>query len=309
MSLASERLPESIVRTAIEWQMRLRVDAGSAEVQRQLQDWLRRDTRHQLAWQRLQQVGGLFQASQLPDAEHSIPLLQRAETDLSRRRTLKLLGLGLAAGSATLLATQTPHAWHADFATTTGERRRVGLGDDAEVQLNTSSAVDVQGDELLLRAGEVLVDGAQWRVRCRFAECEGHQARVLLRERDGYSEIRVERGEALVSAGVGQRWLRAGEGLGVSATTMTALGKPPIDPFAWARGLLMVNDIRLADFLTEAGRYRQGWLGCDPAVAELRLSGVFRLAEPEVMLRNITHLLPVRVVERTRWWVRIVPVA
>ncbi|MGE4405652.1 DUF4880 domain-containing protein [Pseudomonas sp.] len=307
MSLASERLPESVVRTAIEWQMRLRGDAGSAELQRQLQDWLRRDARHQLAWQRVQQVGGLFQASRLPDAAHTIPLLQRAEADLSRRRTLKLLGLGLAAGSAALLASQAPPAWHADFATATGERRRVNLGDAAEVMLNTGSALDVQGRELLLRAGEVLVDGADWRVRCRFAECEGQQARVLLRERDGYSEIRVERGEALVSAEFGQRWLRAGEGVGVSTTTMTVLGKPSIDPFAWARGLLVVNDIRLADFLAEAGRYRQGWLGCDPAVADLRLSGVFRLDEPEAMLRNITHLLPVKVVERTRWWVRVMP--
>lgn len=307
MILASERLPESVVRTAIEWHMRLHGDAGSAELQRQLQDWLRRDARHQLAWQRVQQVGGLFQASQLPDAAHTIPLLQRAEADLSRRRTLKLLGLGLAAGSAALLATQAPPAWHADFATATGERRRVNLGDDAEVMLNTGSAVDVQGRELLLRAGEVLVDGSDWRVRCRFAECEGQQARVLLRERDGYSEIRVERGEALVCAEFGQRWLRAGEGVGVSATTMTALGKPSIDPFAWARGLLVVNDIRLADFLAEAGRYRQGWLGCDPAVADLRLSGVFRLDEPEAMLRNITHLLPVNIVERTRWWVRVMP--
>ena len=37
------------------------------------------------------------------------------------------------------------------------------------------------------------------------------------------------------------------------------------------------------------------------------LSGVFRLDEPDVMLRNLTHLLPVHIVERTRWWVRIMP--
>ena len=44
---------------------------------------------------------------------------------------------------------------------------------------------------------------------------------------------------------------------------MTVLGKGPLDPFAWTRGLLLVNDIRLVDFLAEAGRYRQGWLGFD----------------------------------------------
>lgn len=303
---AAEQLPESIVRTAIEWQMRLRAAGASPDVQRQLQDWLRRDARHQLAWQRLQQMGGMFQASQLPDAAHSIPLLQRAEADLSRRRALKLLGLGLTAGSAALLATQVPPAWHADFATATGERRRFTLSGGTEVMLNTGSALDVHGDTWVLQAGEALVDGAQWRVRCRYAECSGRDARVLLREHGDYSEIRVERGEALVSSAVGQRLLQAGEGLAVSAVDISTLGKGPLDPFAWTRGLLVVSDIRLADFLAEAARYRQGWLGCDPAVAELRLSGVFRLNEPALMLQNITHLLPVQIVERTRWWVRVV---
>ncbi|MFP6847735.1 MAG: DUF4880 domain-containing protein [Pseudomonas sp.] len=306
---AAERLPESIVCTAIEWQMRLRGNAGSAELQRQLQAWLAQDELHQMAWQRLQQMAGLFQVKQLPAAGHAIPLLQRAEADLTRRRMLKLLGIGLTAGSATLLATAAPQAWRADFATATGESRRVSLDDGSQVLLNTGSALDMQGQALLLRAGEVLVEGAQWQVHCRFAECRGQQARVVLRERDGYSEIRVERGDVLVSTPAGQRWLQAGDGLGVSATAMTVLGKGPLDPFAWARGLLLVNDIRLADFLAEAGRYRQGWLGCDKAVADLRLSGVFRLDQPELMLRNISHLLPVAVVEHTRWWVRVVPVA
>lgn len=308
---AAERLPEPIVRSAIEWQMRLRGNvgsAGNAELHRQLQDWLQYDARHRLAWQRLQQMGGLFQVSQLPEAAQAIPLLQRAEADLSRRRTLKLLGLGLTVGSATLLATQAPRAWHAEFATTTGERRRVDLSNGAEVVLNTGSALDVQAGELLLRSGEVLVEGDDWRARCRFAACTGHNASVLLRERDDYSEIRVQRGEALVSGASGQRRLLAGEGLAVSASGMRALGQGPLDPFAWTRGLLVVSDIRLADFLAEAGRYRQGWLGCDAAVADLHLSGVFRLDEPAVMLRNITHLLPVKIVERTRWWVRLVPV-
>lgn len=307
MSVAAERVPEPIVRAAIAWQMRLRANAGSAELHGQFQDWLGRDTRHQLAWQRLQQMGGMFQASPLPDATQTIPLLRRAEVDLGRRRALKVLGLG--AAGVTLLAVNAPPAWHADFSTGVGERRQVALADGGQVLLNTGSALDVRGRELLLRAGEVLLDGDRWQARCRFASCEGQQARVLLREHDGYSEIRVEHGQVLVRAEAEQRSLQAGEGLSVSALGMTALGQGPLDPFAWARGLMVVNDIRLSEFLAEAGRYRQGWLGCDSAVADLRLSGVFRLDEPMQMLRNLTHLLPVKIVERTRWWVRIVAVA
>lgn len=307
MSASAERLPDAIVRAAIEWQIRLRANAGSAEVLRQLHDWRHRDERHELAWQRMQQVGGMFQASQLPGGARTTALLRRAEADLGRRRALKLLGVGLAAGGATLLVTTTAPAWRADIATATGERRRVDLGRGAQVLLNTGSAVDVQGREVLLRAGEVLVEGADWRVRCRFGLCTGQQARAVLRERDGYSELQVEQGEVLVSTAFGQQRVQAGQGLGIGATQMSTLAKGAIDPFAWSRGLLVVSDIRLADFLAEAGRYRQGWLGCDPAVADLRVSGVFHLDEPAVMLRNLTHLLPVRMVERTRWWVRITP--
>ncbi|MHA6195885.1 DUF4880 domain-containing protein [Pseudomonas wadenswilerensis] len=302
MSLANERVPESIVRSAIEWQMRLR---GNPQLQEPFHDWLRRDPRHQLAWQRLQQMAGMFQASQLPDAGQTIPLLKRASADLSRRRTLKMLGLIVGGGALT--AVSVPSAWHAGYATALGERRTLSLGNGTQVLLNGDSAVDVQGGELLLRSGEVLVDGPRWHARCRYAECSGTDARVSLRERDGFSEIRVDRGAVLVTSPLGQRRLQAGDGLGVSATAMTVLGKSAFDPFAWSRGLLVVNDIRLGEFLAEAGRYRHGWLGCDERVANLRLSGVFRLDEPASLLDNLTHLLPVKVVERTRWWVRLVP--
>lgn len=305
-----EQIPEVIVRSAIEWQMRLRANPGSAELDGRFQQWLRRDERHQVAWQRLRQMGELFESSQLPSAAQAIPVLQQAGADLNRRRSMKLLGLGVVAGSAALLDLQVPPAWHADFATTIGERRRIPLGNDGlTVQLNTGSAVDAQGRELYLRAGEALIEGDDWRAHCRFATCEGRHASVLLHERDGSSDIRVQRGEALVTVANGSHRLQAGEGLRVSASGSSALGRGPVDPFAWVRGLLIVSDIRLAEFVSEAGRYRQGWLGCDSAIANLRLSGVFRLDDPAAMLDNLTHLLPVRVVERTRWWVRIAPVA
>nr|WP_059392544.1 DUF4880 domain-containing protein [Pseudomonas toyotomiensis] len=298
---------ESIVRAAIEWQMRLRAEPASAELQRQLHDWLAQDEQHDQAWQRLQQMAGLFRLNPLGDAAQAIPLLQRAEADLSRRRMLKLLGL--TAGSATLLAAASVPVWRADFATATGETRRFELPGDVEVLLNTGSAIDIHGQKLSLRSGEALIEGEQWQLSCAFAECVGHRARMSVREYDNRSEIRVEQGEVRVRVAAGQHQLKAGEGLAVSVGGMSPLGRSALDPFAWTRGLLVVNDIRLADFLAEAGRYRYGWLGCDPAIADLRLSGVFRLAEPELMLRNITHLLPVALVERTRWWVRVVPVA
>lgn len=306
MSASAERIPEAIVCKAIEWQMRLREHPDSHELLAQLQAWRLRDDRHELAWQRMRQLSGHFNASQLPDAAQTNALLRRAETDLGRRRMLKLLGVGAALGASTLLVSKAPPGWRSDFATATGERRQLALANDLQVMLNTNSAIDVHGHALTLRAGEVLLDGADWRAHCRYALCDGKQARAVLREQQGYSELHVERGEVRVRASSGMRSVQAGTGLAIDAQGMRALAPGPLDPFAWSRGLLMVSDIRLGDLLAEAGRYRHGWLGCDAAVADLRLSGVFRLDEPALMLRNITHLLPVRIVERSRWWVRVV---
>jgi len=66
--------------------------------------------------------------------------------------------------------------------------------DGAELVLHAGSAVDVPGREWLPRSGKVLVNGADWLVRCRFAGCQATQARAVPRERDGYSEIHVESG-------------------------------------------------------------------------------------------------------------------
>lgn len=305
MTATAERLPEAIVRTAIEWQMRLRANPGNSEVFSQLQAWRLRDARHELAWQRMQQVSGHFHNSHLPDATRTAAMLRQADVDLGRRRTLKLLGLGLTAGGASLLIGNAPPAWRSDFATAVGERRPLHLDGNLELQLNTDSAIDLHGREILLRSGEVLVDGSDWRVRCKHGLCDGRQARAVVREREGYSELHVERGEVLVTAAAGSQRVSAGSGLAIYPEQLAPLAGGALDPFAWSRGLLVVNDIRLADFLAEAARYRRGWLRCDPAVADLRLSGVFRLDQPGALLTNITHLLPVRIDERTRWWVRV----
>ncbi|WP_426811281.1 DUF4880 domain-containing protein [Pseudomonas sp. WOUb67] len=305
MSTVTERLPDTIVRTAIEWQMRLRANPGNAELFSQCQAWRLRDTRHELAWQRMQQVSGHFHNSQLPDATHTTALLRQADVDLNRRRTLKLLGLGLAAGSASVLIGTAPPAWRSDFATHVGERRPLLIDGDLQLQLNTDSAMDVQGREISLRSGELLVDGTRWHVRCAHGVCEAAQARAVLRERDGYSELHVESGEVRVRATSGTQRVVAGNGLALYPQRLAKLASGALDPFAWARGLLVVNDMRLDAFLAEAGRYRRGWVQCDPGVAGLRLSGVFRLDEPATLLGNIPHLLPVRIEQRTRWWVRV----
>ncbi|MCE1061894.1 hypothetical protein LU646_29115, partial [Pseudomonas alloputida] len=63
--------------------------------------------------------------------------------------------------------------------------------------------------------------------------------------------------------------------------------------------------MRLSNFLAQVSRYRHGYLGYSNEIADLRLSGVFRLEDPEQLLRLLPQTLPVRLRRRTRWWVHV----
>ncbi|MNT94529.1 fec operon regulator FecR [compost metagenome] len=47
-------------------------------------------------------------------------------------------------------------------------------------------------------------------------------------------------------------------------------------------------------------------LRCDPAVADLRVSGVFQLRDTGPVLDSLPQALPVDVLFRTRYWVTVV---
>ena len=69
----------------------------------------------------------------------------------------------------------------------------------------------------------------------------------------------------------------------------------------------MANDMRLGDFIGELASYRQGHLGIDPQVANLRVMGTYPLQDTDQVLAMLEQVLPVRVERRFAWWVNVVP--
>ncbi|SDR76831.1 ferric-dicitrate binding protein FerR, regulates iron transport through sigma-19 [Halopseudomonas sabulinigri] len=316
-------LPERIVRAAIQWRLKLDVAADQARVQALIQHWCQQHPEHALAWQRL---GGLQReldayTATLPSPELGIPILKRAGTDLQRRRALKLLTLTVAVGGpAGWLVTSIPSVT-ADYRVATGERRQITLADGSELLLNSGSALDVLFSAterlLVLRAGELQVSSAAdpnslraspLRVACRHGWCDSADAQFVLRDQGSHSDLLVQQGSVAVSTLGGQQPLavKAGERYALYPEHIEPIGHQTIDPSAWTRGMLVVDDIRLDAFLQELGRYRSGLIGCDPAVADLRLSGVFQLDQQAALLEHLARTLPVDIVSRSRFWVRLV---
>src|SRR5690606_3701418 len=58
----------------------------------------------------------------------------------------------------------------------------------------------------------------------------------------------------------------------------------------------------LRSFLAELSRYRSGHLGCDDAVAAIRVSGAFPLDDIEQTLLSLTESFPGNVIEQAAQW-------
>ena len=74
---------------------------------------------------------------------------------------------------------------------------------------------------------------------------------------------------------------------------------------SWEHGMLAATNWRLADLVDELARYRRGFLRCDPAVADLRVSGAFPLHGIDAGLRLLEKTLPVRISRITPYWVSV----
>jgi len=317
-------LSDSIVRAAIQWRLKLDASNDKPMMHTRIQRWCQQQPAHALAWQRL---GGLQQelddyTCSLPQRELGIPILQRAGTDLQRRRALKLLVAAVAVGGpASWLVARHP-AITADYRVATGERRRIILNDSTELLLNTGSALNVRFSAsqrlLLLRGGELQVStsadpdtlrASPLRVQGRYGWCESSGGQFVLREQADRTELLVQQGNVRVSIpGSPPLLAQAGERYGLRQQRITPISDQTIDPGAWTRGMLVVNNIRLDAFIEELARYRGGLIGCDPSVADLRLSGVFQLAQQQALLEQLKRTLPVDIVSRSRFWVRVVAI-
>ncbi|WP_219219657.1 FecR domain-containing protein [Variovorax boronicumulans] len=315
---------EDVALQAAQWFFLLNSGEATAADRRRWAHWRAADPTHDLAWQRAERVSLKFD---LLPRTLAAPVLGRAAR-ADRRATVKALALLVAAVPAGWLAWRSVSAreWLAAHRTATGERRELRLPDGTRLVLNTATALDVAYDEhlrlLRLRAGEILVETApdavppdhpayrplvvetaQGRLRAlgtRFVvrQFDGGRSHVAVLE--GAVEVRPERAADRPVV------VQAGEQAGFSSASVEAVTAAGPQADDWSRGILRARDMRLQDFVAELGRYRPGVLRCDPAVAALRISGVFQLRDTGPVLDSLPQALPVDVLYRTRYWVTVV---
>ncbi|GAB2474392.1 FecR family protein [Comamonas humi] len=290
-------------------------DFGPAE-QAALERWRRQSAQHEQVWQRAEH---LLQRMNSVPAAIGMAVLDRPRS--SRRQMLRAVAVVLATPALGWLAyRQAPwQGWMADYRTATGERRTVTLADGSRMQLNTATAVSVRIDQQARRirqyTGEILVetshapeyaalplivqteDGQMQALGTRFT-VRKHERGTTLAVLEGAVRVTPAQASAPVTVQAGEQLLFQGQGAGAAAPIAAQAD-------AWTQGVLYAENQRLQDFLAELGRYRAGVLQCDPGVADLRVSGIFQLRDTDGILALLPHSLPVRVEQRTRYWVTV----
>jgi transmembrane sensor len=321
VSLHGEPVPSDVAQRAVEWLIDLQSEQASPTLQGNWRRWRAAHPDHERAWQRIETVHGQVfgQLHHLPSPVKSA--ISRASLtpprSQARRNAISTLAVLLFAGGTTWLTQEEApwSAWAADLHTAAGERRSVMLADGTTLMLNTASAVNVNfgASERRVRliAGEVFITTARDAMKRPFLiETSQGEARALgtrytVRLQDKRTDVVVFEGAVRITPhhASGQALtLQAGQRANFTLDAITSPQAADQDSAAWTDGFLIAKGMRLADFLNELNRYSPSALSCDPAVANLRLSGSYPLSDINKVLETLSAMLSLEVETVTRFW-------
>ncbi|MNM36344.1 fec operon regulator FecR [compost metagenome] len=313
---SSDNAPaQAQVDQAIDWLVKLRFDNPTPRTEQRFQQWLASHPHNAQAWQRVSHLSDELAGLPRQLSRSTLDASQRQR--ISRRDQLKLLAV-LAVGGSLGWAAREPLGLPellADSRTAIGERRQLQGSDGSRIQLNTASAIDLRYHadqrQLELIRGEISLDSnandpRPFRIDTRVGALRTLDGQLLLRENQHGLLLAVRRGEVtLFPAYAAPHRVHAGETLQVSANGSFQAVSLRSDPWGWTDGVLSVQQMPLAEFVSELSRYRPGLLRCASEVADLKVSGTYQLADSEQILHLLARSLPVRIDYRTRYWVSI----
>lgn len=310
---------------AAEWLTLLMSGEASEQELQAWQHWRAAHRDHERAWQHIEAITGRIKRLESSAAYRSLSQLQ-APPSMKRRKAMEALALGGIAciTGLTLSSTNGFQSLVADFRTGTGAQRVFTLDDGTRLTLNTATSVEPEftpGLRLLrLVAGEILVETAHaihgqrkdsrpFIVQTAQGRIRALGTRFVVRQQQDHTQVQVLESAVEITPDHGSGHalrLQAGEQASFTGDQVGAAKNLDEQQITWVRGQLMADNQRLADFLLELDRYRPGVLRCDPAVADLRLSGVFPLQNTDRILASLPQVLPVHIKSRTRYWVSVI---
>lgn len=305
------------LEAAATWYVQLNDGAGDTARIQAWRDWLAASPAHAEAWSRVEKL-----QRQWSTVPRQAALAGLGAAQAQRREVLKVLGLLLAVGGGTWLASEQVQyrALLAQQRTGSGERRSLRLDDGSQLELNVDTALDVHFDAhvraIQLYRGEILISTARDAARRPFIVHTDNGSVRALGTQFNVRQTAQQTQVGVLQSAVELRPQRhpdqvlrldAGQRAGFDRDVIGRTQPLPADSAAWVQGMLSVNDWRLGDFIAELGRYRPGLLRCAPSIQGMRISGSFAIDDTDIALANLPKSLPVKVRYLSRYWVSVEP--
>lgn len=303
---------------AAEWLVRLQDGATNAD-RVACEAWRSSDPQHALAWERAERL--LDKLGTLP-SEVAMPVLNRPPAAARRAAVTRIVALMLTApvGWAGWRYAQS-QPWSGDIHTAVGEHRTITLDDGTRITLNTASAIDVRFTAterlITLRNGEILVrsshaaDPRPLRVATTEGTMQPLGTLFNVRRHECSTGLAVLEGAVRVTPADDSSAAHV-----IDAGNQTRFNRRHVAPAcdadpamtAWTTGMLLADQMRLDQLAAELSRYRHGLVRVDPAVAALRVSGAFPVADSERTLDMLVSTYPVDAMQRLRgYWITLIP--
>ncbi len=338
-SSLTNKIEHQRLQQAASWFALLADGNASRQEHSDFELWLR-SKENQQAWSVVDGVSQQF--SNIRHSDHHSEALNSLGSPekirQARRSTLKLLSLlPISAFSAWSTYKYTPLGpilqaslanYVHDYATDIGKISHVTLLDKTQVSLNTASAINVKFNQYLrlidLARGEIFIDTAKdirpFEIQTPTARLRalGTRFNVRLLDNDNV-QLTVLTGRVAIYRPTNKQathWqdesqaeqvVEVGQQVIISAHSVKLLDKKNVQRIGWHQGLLLADEITLAEFIDQLGRYRKGYLAVSPDIAHLRIMGSFPLNNTDKALAMLSNSLPVKVNNILPWWVSLEP--
>ncbi len=307
---------------AAAWDARLRGSKATFRDRHEFQDWLAQDPTHQAAHDRLQAALGMLRNhAELPElsalrdeARNTVHATrQRRFASVLAAAVACLLVLGWFATSGSGPGADIATLLHGDriYSTTADERTRVTLADGSVVTLDSATRIRVRlgaaRRDIALLSGRALFEVAKDGRRPFIVQAGTRTITALgtvFDVRLSPRELRVTLAEGLVAVrpvdpqqGSAAQILKPRQQLVETAGT-SALELRAVDTDAalsWADQQIFFEDEPLASAVGKMNRYSALKIVVDPAAANLRINGMFRVSNQASFIEALKVTLPVDV--------------
>lgn len=317
ISDSETREPEKILEQAIDWTLKIRFNTPDEKTRQAFKNWLELDIRNEEAWQQIQsaqQGFDILPGSDIVDILETVEEKHRSR-GLTRRNAIKLglLG-GMFLFSSGWGIKNRIFALRQSLTASTpvGGRRTLNLSEGTVIELNTDTTVSTEFTlrqrQISLLRGEILITTGKdtqahfyrpFFVKTPFGPLEALGTKFCVRIMPERARVCVLEDVVRITASCYNASVRKGETFEFNAQNIRQITNPSSREADWVDGVIVAKRMPLSKLLDELSRYKPEKLFWDSRVADLKVSGIYQVHDPDKAFEILSQTLPIKLVPQT----------